>query len=131
MNFSVIMFSRFFFFASKIFLFLRQGFPKGLRPRLASNSQSSYLSFPSARITEMHHHAQLQGFFKNLRFFWWDGGFELRALGLQSRRLSHTFSPFCSGYFGDGISQTIWLGWPQILLLLISASQVARITGLS
>jgi hypothetical protein len=28
-----------------------------------------------------------------------------RALCLQSRRLlSHTSSPFCSGYFGDGIS---------------------------
>jgi hypothetical protein len=40
--------------------------------------------------------------------------------------LSHTFSPFCPGYFGDGVS-----GWPQTMILLISASQVARITGVS
>jgi hypothetical protein len=26
--------------------------------------------------------------------------------------LSHTSSPFCSGYFGDGVSQTICLDWP-------------------
>jgi hypothetical protein len=26
--------------------------------------------------------------------------------------LSQTSSPFCSGYFGDRISQTICLGWP-------------------
>jgi hypothetical protein len=32
-------------------------------------------------------------------------GFELRALSLQT--LSHTSSPFCSGYFGNGISRTI------------------------
>jgi hypothetical protein len=31
--------------------------------------------------------------------------------------LSHTSSPFCSGYFGDGVSQTICLGWPQTLIL--------------
>jgi hypothetical protein len=32
---------------------------------------------------------------------------------------------------GDGVSWTICLGWPQILILPISASQVARITGSS
>jgi hypothetical protein len=26
--------------------------------------------------------------------------------------LSHTPSPFCSGYFGDGVLQTTGLGWP-------------------
>jgi hypothetical protein len=43
--------------------------------------------------------------------------------------LSHTSSAFCSGYFGDGVSWTICLGWPCTEILLISASQVARIIG--
>jgi hypothetical protein len=29
--------------------------------------------------------------------------------------LSHTSSPFCSSYFGDGVLWTICLGWPQTL----------------
>jgi hypothetical protein len=31
----------------------------------------------------------------------------------------------------DGILQTFWLGWPWTMVLLISATQVARITGKS
>jgi hypothetical protein len=27
--------------------------------------------------------------------------------------LSHTSSPFCCGYFGNGVSKTIYRGWPQ------------------
>jgi hypothetical protein len=53
-------------------------------------------------------------------------GFELRA-----DHLSHTSSPFCSGYFGDVTSRTICPGWPWISKLPISASQVTRITGVS
>jgi hypothetical protein len=45
--------------------------------------------------------------------------------------LSHSSSPFCSGYFGDGILQTVCLGWLPASILLISASQAARITGMS
>jgi hypothetical protein len=45
--------------------------------------------------------------------------------------LSHTSNPFCSGYFGDGVSVTISLGWPETSILLISASQVARVSGVS
>jgi hypothetical protein len=42
----------------------------------------------------------------------------------------HTSSPLCSGYFGDGVSWTICLGWPWTEILLISVSQVARrVTG--
>jgi hypothetical protein len=37
--------------------------------------------------------------------------------------LSHTFSPFYSGYFGDAIFQTVCLGWPQTSILTITASQ--------
>jgi hypothetical protein len=45
--------------------------------------------------------------------------------------LSHTPSPFCSGYFGDGILLTICPDWSWTLILLILASQVARITGMN
>jgi hypothetical protein len=45
--------------------------------------------------------------------------------------LSHTSSSFCSGYFRDGVLQTICLGWPQTTILLISASQALRIIGVS
>jgi hypothetical protein len=41
---------------------------------------------------------------------------------------------FCSGYFGDGVegsSGTICLGCPWTTSILISASQVAWITGVS
>jgi hypothetical protein len=38
---------------------------------------------------------------------------------------------FCVGYFPDGASWTICPGWLQTMILLISASQVARIAGMS
>jgi hypothetical protein len=44
---------------------------------------------------------------------------------------THTPSPLYSGYFGDRVSQTICLGWPQAMILQISASQLARIIGMS
>jgi hypothetical protein len=37
---------------------------------------------------------------------------------------------FCSGYFRDGVSQTICLCWPWTAILQISASQAARIVGM-
>jgi hypothetical protein len=37
----------------------------------------------------------------------------------------------CAGCFRDGVSQIICLGWLQPLILLISASWVAKITGVS
>jgi hypothetical protein len=36
--------------------------------------------------------------------------------------LNHTSSPFCSGYFGDGVSWTICLGWPWTAVLPVSVS---------
>jgi hypothetical protein len=45
--------------------------------------------------------------------------------------LVHASSTFYSGYFGNGVSSVICLGWPQSAILLISSSQVARITGMS
>jgi hypothetical protein len=38
-------------------------------------------------------------------------GFEFARQALS--HLSHTSSSFCFGYFGDGVSRTICLGWPQ------------------
>jgi hypothetical protein len=38
---------------------------------------------------------------------------------------------FWSGYLGDQVVWTICPGWPQTLILLISASQAARVIGVS
>jgi hypothetical protein len=55
-------------------------------------------------------------------------GFELRAV----YHLSHSTSPFfCDGCFQDRVSQTICLSWLWIMILLISASWVAGITGVT
>jgi hypothetical protein len=45
--------------------------------------------------------------------------------------LSHTSRSILLCYFRGGVSQTISLGCPQSTILLISASQVAKITGVS
>jgi hypothetical protein len=43
--------------------------------------------------------------------------------------LSHSINPvFCIGYFQDRVSKSICPVWPQTMILLISASWVARIT---
>jgi hypothetical protein len=72
-----------------------------------------------------------------LFFFFFFGGTgvwtELCKLPLYHLRdnLSHTSSPVCSAYFGDVVSHTVCLGWPWTSILLISASQEARITSVS
>jgi hypothetical protein len=45
--------------------------------------------------------------------------------------LSHTSSHFALVIFGDEVSQTTCLNWPQTTILLISASQVVGIAGVS
>jgi hypothetical protein len=46
--------------------------------------------------------------------------------------LNHTFSPFLLwSSFGDSVWRTVCLGWSQTTILPISASQTARITGMS
>jgi hypothetical protein len=45
--------------------------------------------------------------------------------------LSHSTSPFCVKYFQDRVSQTVCPAWLRTAILLISASQVARTTGVS
>jgi hypothetical protein len=66
---------------------------------------------------------------------WFRGlGFQLRAPHLHKQalyHLSHTSSLFCSGYFGDEVSRTVCLGWPQTAILLISASQVTKIISVN
>jgi hypothetical protein len=68
-------------------------------------------------------------------FFFAVLGFELRAstLAMQALyHLRHSTSPvFGVGYFQDRASWTICPGWLRNAILLISASQVARITGVS
>jgi hypothetical protein len=44
--------------------------------------------------------------------------------------LSHFASPFCFGYFQHSISQNICPSWVWIAICLISASWVARVTGM-
>jgi hypothetical protein len=57
-------------------------------------------------------------------------GIWTQGFALAKQALYH-LSPFFSGYFGDGVLWTISSDWPWTTILLISASQVARITGLS
>jgi hypothetical protein len=49
--------------------------------------------------------------------------------GLHLGPLHQSF--LCDGVFWDRVLQTICLGWPWTTILLISASWVARITGVS
>jgi hypothetical protein len=58
---------------------------------------------------------------------------ERRASHLQNKLYcwSHTSSTFCCDCFGDGVLWTTCLDWSWIVILLISASQLARIIGLS
>jgi hypothetical protein len=59
----------------------------------------------------------------------WTQGFMLAKEALYA--LCHTSSPFFHGYFGDGVSWTICLGWSWTAIILISAFQIGRITGMS
>jgi hypothetical protein len=102
----------------------------------------------SLGITDVCHHAQnggslltyswgcLKPTFLSFLFFFFSGGIRVWTQGLKLARqvlynLSHTSSPFCVGYFQDRVSQTIYLGWPGMEILLMSASLVASITDIS
>jgi hypothetical protein len=61
----------------------------------------------------------------------WDLNQGLQACKEALYYLSHTSSTFFSGYFGDGVSQTICPGWSWAVILPVSAFQVARILGIS
>jgi hypothetical protein len=53
-------------------------------------------------------------------------GFELNGYPL-----SHATSPFCDAYFQNRVLWTICLGWLWMAILLIAASWVVRIAGVS
>jgi hypothetical protein len=57
----------------------------------------------------------------------WSQGFVLVKQVLYY--LSHTSSPFCSGYFRDGVLRAICVGWPWTVILPSSASQVQNLTS--
>jgi hypothetical protein len=59
----------------------------------------------------------------------WTQGFVLAEQVLYHS--CHTSGPFCSGYFGDGVSWAFCPSWPQTAILLVSASQVIRIIKVS
>jgi hypothetical protein len=63
-------------------------------------------------------------------FFSFGGnGIWTQGLTLVKQELYHltdTSSPFCFGYFGDRVLQTICLDWPQTVILHILASQVSH-----
>jgi hypothetical protein len=57
--------------------------------------------------------------------------FSVLGLNLRAFTLSHSASSFWDGYFRDRVSRTICPGWLQTMILLTSASWVARIIGMT
>jgi hypothetical protein len=66
-------------------------------------------------------------FFHGIRI--WTQSFTLAKQALS--HMSHTSNPFSYAYSRDGIMWTICAGWPWIMILSPSVSQVTRITGIS
>jgi hypothetical protein len=62
--------------------------------------------------------------------FWWDWSL-LCTCKAGALLLEPHLSSFCSGYFGDEVSQAVFTGWPWSYILSSSASQIAAITGVS
>jgi hypothetical protein len=82
---------------------------------------------PFSTVTELvqippvtHYHSNFFSFF--IFFFCW-----IHVAKQALCQFSHNSNPFCSGYFGDRISGTICLNWPWTVVLLTSASHLARI----
>jgi hypothetical protein len=63
-----------------------------------------------------------------ISFFFFLVGLEFELRAFKASGLNHISNSFYCGYFGDGVSQTIYLGWPPTVILQILAFQVARIT---
>jgi hypothetical protein len=86
--------------------------------------------FPSSKLLLIF---WIRLFLINSQFQWLVLGF-FEVLGIESRAftLSHSTIPFfCDGYFRDRVSWTLCPGWLQTMIHLISASWVAKITGMS
>jgi hypothetical protein len=58
-----------------------------------------------------------------VELFWWYWGLNsrLHATKQALNCLIHTSSPFCFGYFGDGVLQAICRGWSRTSILLIQS----------
>jgi hypothetical protein len=76
-----------------------------------------------ARVTGMSNQCPTQVFF----FFF----FVVLGLELRAYTSGHSVSPFLWFFFRDRVSQTICLGWLWTSILLISASWVVMIIGVS
>jgi hypothetical protein len=77
---------------------------------------------------------RLKSFFLLRKLFSKDTNFFVCVvLGLELRAYTfrHPTSPFCQGFFWDRVLQIICLGWIWTAFLLICASYVARVTGMS
>jgi hypothetical protein len=61
----------------------------------------------------------------------WDLNLGLHACKVGALPPESASSPFCSGYFGVGDLSTICLSWAWTVVYPISASQVARVVGMS
>jgi hypothetical protein len=58
--------------------------------------------------------------------------FAVLGLELRPTHLKPLHQPFfVKGFLQDWVSQTVCLGWLQTVILLISASPVAQMTGVS
>jgi hypothetical protein len=57
--------------------------------------------------------------------------FLVRGLELRTYILTNPPALYCEGFFQDRVSRTICLGWLGTVILLISTSWVAKITGVS
>jgi hypothetical protein len=66
----------------------------------------------------------------NLHFFFFFCSTRVWTQGLHLEPLHQPFL-FCDSFFQDRVLQTLCRGWLQIVILLISAFWVARITGVS
>jgi hypothetical protein len=89
-----------------------------LHPRITTSFQHS--SIAMCKLVLLPH--------SHLFFFL----FAVLGLELRAFPLSHSTSPiFCDRVFRDSVLKTICSGWLQTTILLISASWVARITGVS
>jgi hypothetical protein len=69
----------------------------------------------------------------SLNIFFAALGFEIRTSHLLRRSTTSATPPglFCDGYFQDRVLRSTCPGWLWTLILLISASWVARIIGMS
>jgi hypothetical protein len=113
------------------------GWDGGIR-RFAICSQTMILQLSTSQVAQIPRitslsHGVCRSCLLYLFFFCgtgiWTQGFTLAKQVLH--HLNLISSPFCSVYLEMEVSWTICPGWPHIVNLPISASQEARITGMS